>query len=180
MNYSAKNSISLNSGLVQIIFGVGLLFLCSEHSIPLKPVPITLQTVGVMIIALCYNKTNAMKTIIAYVSLGALGVPVFVAYRSGLSVLFGANGGYYFGFILCVYVIAILREKFGEKSWYHLVAYSLLGTCSVFLIGLPWLGYFIGPQKAIEFGLLPFIIPGCLKAFVTVAAVRAFKTKLSN
>ena len=151
-----------------IFYGVVLLFLCSQLSIPIGPVPITLQTVGVMVLSLSYDRYNAIVSYLFYLFLGSIGLPMFASYACGIAVLFGSTGGYLLGMLFCTVVVSYAKDYFGMRSVWSLICYPLIGMTCVFSIGVPWLSCFIGLKSGILYGLIPFIVPGILKSlFVT-------------
>ncbi|MDC0864656.1 biotin transporter BioY [Rickettsiaceae bacterium] len=170
-----KKDFTINNRLFKVILGVSLIFFSAQAKIPLEPVPITMHPMGVLILALCYERKVARQSMLSYVVLGAIGLPIFTGFTSGVSVLFGTSGGYLFGMILSVYVITALREKFGDDSLLKLAIYSIIGSACVYTVGILQLSLFVGFVKSIEFGLYPFILPGVVKAMLTASSVKLLK-----
>ena len=138
----AKSFPLLINEVMQILIGVGLLACCSQVSIPLQPVPITLQTVAVMLIGLFYSRTAALKTLGSYLTLGACGVPVFANFMGGINVLFGPTGGYLWGFLLAVLVMTTAREHIRKETYLTMICNGLVGNFVVYLLGVTWLALF--------------------------------------
>ncbi len=157
-----------------IFLGIVLLGICSQLIIPIKPVPITMQTAGLLIIGLLFPKKEAIAAVVGYTVLGSLGVPLFVKFGSGLSYLTGISGGYYFGFILSVYLMTTLRQKITNQNLKSQIFIALIGTAAVFVVAIPWLALMIGFSKSIQVGLLPFILPGILKASFVAGVVALY------
>ena len=123
-----------------------------------------------MLIGLTYGKNEGLAAMIAYVLAGAIGLPVFANFGSGLS---GPASGYLFGFIAAVYGINIFKEKFGLRSFLSIMSSCILSNIILFTVGIAWLSAFIGLSSAITHGLLPFIIPGLVKVFILSGALKA-------
>lgn len=152
--------------LATYMLGVFLLFACSQISIPIQPVPITLQTVGITAIALLYNYKDAVITYISYITIGSLGAPVFSNYNSGLKTLLGPCLGYFIGFLAAIYIINKIKTKIGMDSFLKIVISCISGTAVIFICGIAWLSTSLGIEAAITVGLLPFIIPGIIKSII--------------
>lgn len=157
--------------IFKIALGVLVLFACSQISIPTVPVPITMQTVGVMLIGLLYTRRSALISVISYTAFGAIGLPVFQGFAGGIAHLYGPTAGYLVGFTASVYVMTIFREKFGLESFWGILLNCLIGTLIVFAFGVSWLAFNIGLKDALTFGVLPFIIPGAIKASLLSGAL---------
>ena len=175
---NSTNSITSNVFLREILYtlwGVFLLFLTSQITIPLEPVPITLQTYGVMLVALTFPRATAINSHIVYLVVGGMGVPVFAGFTGGLQKLVGPSGGYLFGFLAAVAVMGIIREHLKRENFLHIALNCFIGTLIIFAFGIGWLATTMGIQKAIQFGFIPFIIPGIIKIALLAVTLRYLK-----
>ncbi len=168
----AQSLVTVKTESMKIALGVLVLFAASQIAIPLEPVPITMQTVGVMLIGLLYARRSAVLTVLIYTALGAVGLPMFRGFAGGFQHLSGTTAGYIVGFAVSVYVMAILRERFGMQSFWGILLNCTVGTMIVFACGVTWLASLIGIDNAITFGIIPFIVPGAAKAILLSGAVR--------
>ncbi len=168
---------SSRSTLAEILSCVLLLFLMAQISIPLQPVPITLQTLGVMLIGLKFNRRTAFYSVLTYLSLGAAGLPVLANFSGGYHALLGPTGGYLIGFLAAVMVMSKVNELLNSKykSFVCNSLSCLAGTVVIFICGVSWLAVYLGLEQAIMVGVLPFILPGLIKIFLLVAALQYLK-----
>lgn len=170
--FVSSKIISIIESYNNIFYGVLLLFACSQLCIPLDPIPVTLQTVGVMIVGLLFARRDATLTILVYLCLGAVGIPVFAKFNSGLQCLFGHGGGYLWGFLIAVIVMSSVKKNIAKLHTRHLFLNCFLGTIIILLCGVFWLACHIGLGAAIKSGLYPFIIPGIIKILLATVVVR--------
>jgi biotin transport system substrate-specific component len=163
--------------LLPVAFGCALLALFSKISIPLTPVPVSLQTVAVMLIGLLYTRANAIQSVATYLALGALGLPVFASANLGLPAFIGPTGGYLLGFIIAVALMTFLRDKWFNKSTLsHHVLLCTIGTAVVFTLGVSWLACLIGLEKAITVGVVPFLFPAVVKIAILTSLIKLYRT----
>ena len=172
----AQNVAILKNEVVQIMIGVGLLACSAQIAIPLQPVPITMQTVALFLIGLFYSPMKAVKTVLSYLALGAMGAPVFANFGGGFIKFLLPSGGFLLGFIACVAVMAYYREKVAKESFVHHLIACTLGSVALYACGISWLSLFVGPSQAFWLGFVPFIVPGIIKGFITAYAVKHIKS----
>ncbi len=133
--------------------------------LPFTPVPITGQTLAVLLVGAALGSRRGALSMAAYVLEGALGLPVFAGGTAGLRRLTGPTGGYLIGFIAAAFVTGWLAERGWDRRPLWTALAMLIGNAVIYLFGLPWLamflGGFAGPKGALALGLLPFI-PGDL------------------
>ena len=127
--------------------------------LPFTPVPITGQTLGVLLTGAALGSRRGAATMALYLILGGVGAPVFAGWGSGL-VWTLASGGYIIGFIPAAFIVGWLAERgWDRRPW--VLAAMLLGNAAIYVPGLLQLTYFVPEGKVLEFGLWPFI-PGDL------------------
>ena len=142
---------------------IGLLSLGAWVSIPFFPVPITLQTLFVLL-AGAVMKRYAVIPVSLYVLLGALGLPVFHTGVAGIGILLGPTGGYLIGFIFAAFVVGFAYE---HESVTIRITGLLAGTGIIYAGGVAWLMYSLaaGFVPAVISGVLPFIPGDVIKIY---------------
>lgn len=151
--------------ITKILLGILLMYACSKISIPLKPVPITLQTVAALLIGMTYTVKSAFFATFGYVLLRIVGITD--PHLAGIDYFLGATCGYMIGFILSATIMAKLRTiQYNKNSLLHTLSILFIGQLSIFICGITWLTHLMGFKQAINVGLLPFIWSGICKIFI--------------
>ena len=149
--------------------GSALITLCTQISLPLFPVPMTLQTFAVFLIGLTYGWRLGGITVALYLLEGALGLPVFSGGKGGMIVFMGPTAGYLVGFLLAATACGWFAERGFDRSYFKLLVALLVGNVLLYAPGLLWLGTRIGWDKPVlEYGLYPFIGGDLLKIAMAV------------
>jgi biotin transport system substrate-specific component len=162
--------------LILIILGTLLVAGLAQVKIPLPftPVPLTGQTFAVLLIGAALGSKRALGSMVLYLALGALGLPVFAGGASGVAYLSGATLGYLVGFVIAAYVIGLLAERGLERSVRTSLIPFLVGTMIIYFFGVAWLSFMLGSlSKAVAAGLLPFLIGDAIKLIAAALALPA-------
>jgi len=149
-----------------VLGGTVLLWLSSKIQIPLYPVPVTMQTLVVLVLGIAYGWRLGVATMALYLVEGAIGLPVFAGGWSeggGYHLLFGPTGGYLFGFVVAAGVCGRLAERGWDRSLWTAGAAMVIGNLIIYAMGLAWLAVQIGAADAVKYGLLPFLLGDALK-----------------
>ena len=149
-----------------VVFGTLLLAISAQFKIPLYPVPITGQTLVVLLIGMTFGARLGGITMAAYLFEGALGLPVFAGGASGIATLMGPTGGYLFGFLLASVAMGYLAERGMGRTAVSTVVAMIIGNCVIYVCGALWLANFIGFGQAIAAGVLPFLYGDTLKLII--------------
>lgn len=147
-------------------------------TVPIGPVPFTLQMFAITFAILVLTPGQAMCAIAGYLALGAIGVPVFSGMRGGIGVLMGPTGGFLWGYLigvaLAVAVLALFRRR-GIDNFAVGVACGLIFTAVAYACG--WFQYMfvagVGPLQSLMVTVAPFIVVDIVKIVAATAVARA-------
>lgn len=168
------------SDIALVIAGTALVAVLAQVAIPLWPVPVTGQTLAVLLVGAGLGAGRGAASLSLYAVLGAIGLPIYSDASSGWSVLLGPTGGYIIGFIASAAIVGWAAERAWDRGWYKPIITFVGGSLVVFAFGLPWLAVSLGQlglpndlQSVLVAGFLPFIIGGLIKAATAAALLPA-------
>tara|TARA_B100000963_G_scaffold359960_1_gene388917 strand:- start:682 stop:1356 length:675 start_codon:yes stop_codon:yes gene_type:complete len=160
-----------------VIVGITLLTASAHIKIPFYPVPLTMQTLVVLGIGMIYGAGLGGATLLGYLVAGFIGLPVFAG-GAGMAYMMGPTGGYLAGFFAAAVVLGSLAERGWTRNWATAAAAMLVGNAIIYLLGVGWLTSIIGWDKAVQFGLLPFLFGDALKLIIAALGVPYLWSKL--
>ncbi len=150
-------------GLFAVIIAI-----CSWISIP-TVVPFTLQTFAVFLAVAVLGGKRGTLSVIVYVLLGAVGLPVFSGFKGGIGVLLNTTGGYIIGFIFSALLMWAFEKAFGRKAW-ALILSMILALALCYAFGTIWFMIIyannvgaVGLSAVLGWCVIPFIIPDLIK-----------------
>ncbi|MBO0714589.1 MAG: biotin transporter BioY [Acidimicrobiales bacterium] len=151
--------------LALVVGAAALVGLLAQVSIKLSftPVPITGQTLGVLLAGTALGWRRAAGALALYAGLGVAGLPWFAHHGSGWG---GASFGYIVGFVLAAGACGFLAERGGDRKVWRALPTMLVGEVLIYAVGLTWLSLSLhaGPAKTISLGLTPFLAGDAIKA----------------
>ena len=165
---------------IGIFLGSLLIAILAQISIhiPFSPVPITGQTIGVLLVGGILGSRKGLLSVAAYIGEGALGLPVFAEMSAGLPVLLGPTGGYIISFVPAVLFIGYLTERNFTKNIIPSFISCILATFLILILGTLSLSLFFGLKSSFIMGFYPFIFVGIMKSFISAIIITTYK-KLS-
>lgn len=158
--------------MFMILCSVAFMAVMANIRIPLWPVPITMQTFGVFLIAFFFGSRKGFLAILAYILAGLVGVGVFAGYKSGIAIFLGPTAGYIIGFLFMALVVGWLIEKGYGRNKGSVLFCMLVGEVILYVFGLTGLWLYLGNVsfiKVLMLGFVPFIVGDVLKILGAVA-----------
>jgi biotin transport system substrate-specific component len=178
--------------VVLVLAGTALIAIAAKIKVPFVPVPMTLQTLAILLIGATYGFRLGTLTVLAYLAEGLVGLPVFTNTPpavAGPLYFLGPTGGFLAGFVLLAMVVGAAADRGFDRSIPKLFAAMLAGEVVMMALGFAWLAWFaalssgavgLGVEKALAAGVTPFILGDLLKialAALLVPAAWSLRTK---
>ncbi|WP_035266368.1 biotin transporter BioY [Ahrensia sp. 13_GOM-1096m] len=164
---------SLAWQVTAVVLGTVFLAVSSYIEVPMVPVPITMQTFAVALVGALYGWRLGAITVTAWLVEGAMGFPVLAGGAGGLAHFAGPTAGYLFAFPIAAAAVGWLVEKGWNGNHLFLAFLAMLISNAICLVlGATWLSFMIGAEKAIAFGVTPFLLGAVLKSGLGAATLK--------
>ncbi|AJE47540.1 biotin transporter BioY [Celeribacter indicus] len=163
LTLSPTRSAALWRGLGLALCGAALITLGAKVQVPFWPVPMTLHTLAVFVLAATLGPRLGTAAVATYLAAGAVGLPVFSGTPErgiGLAYMVGPTGGYLLGYLLSAPVTGRLARG---RDWAGQALAMLAGLAVVYALGLLWLTRFVPPSGLIAAGFTPFLLGDLIK-----------------
>ena len=148
-----------------------LMAISANISIPLHPVPLSLQSLAVLLLGAFLGRKLAVLAILEYLLLGACGLPFFAGGHGGINVLVSASAGYLYGFIFSAYIAGWAAERGYDRHFFSGLCAFALAHQIIFVFGVFYLAFYLHTSiyHALQLGYLPFAGFDLLKFFIATA-----------
>jgi biotin transport system substrate-specific component len=164
---------TLATDIALVVGGAAVVGIAAQLAVPLWPVPITGQTLAVLLVGSALGAVRGAISMIAYAVMGIVGLPVFSDASAGLGVIAGPTGGYIIGFIFSAALVGWIAERAGDRKFLGATLAFSTGTVVTFAFGMIWLAAALdlNLQQTLQSGLYPFIVGGVVKSLLAAAAI---------
>lgn len=158
---------------VAALLGSLLLAASAKVQVAFWPVPMTMQSMVVMLLGMAYGCRLAMATVALYLLAAGIGLPVLAGGSAGLAALTGPTAGFLAGFVLSAGLAGWLAERGWDRSMPAALAALGIGHAVLFVPGVAWLSLLFGLEKALAVGFYPFLAAALLKTALGAVLLRA-------
>lgn len=167
--------------LVECAMCTAIMSIVAPWCIMIGPIPITLGLFIVLLISSIFSWKKVWVSLLVYVIMGLIGVPVFSGFSSGIYAIAGLTGGYLLGYFPCSFIVSFFCAKYKHKRWLYIV-FMTLGTLSCYIIGMLWFSFVTksGLMSAFLAGVFPFIVIDFAKIFTAAYAGFYFRKHIKG
>jgi len=152
--------------IFMILVSVVFMGIMANIRVPLWPVPITMQTFGVFVLAFFFGSRKGLLSMLGYILAGIVGFGVFAGYKSGMAVMMGPTGGYLVGMLIAAFVVGLMIEKGYGRDKKSVLLCMLIGNLVIYAFGIIGLRLYFAEftfWKILTVGLFPFLIGDLVK-----------------
>lgn len=165
-----QRSLVLDAALI-VAFSA-FVALTAQVSLPLLPVPLTLQTLGVLFTGAVLGSRRGALAMLLYLAEGAVGLPVFAGGASGVAYMLGPTFGYLVGYVVAAGIVGLLAERGWDRRLVWAALAMVVGNLVIYALGVAWLTIILGDLgTALVQGMLIFIIGDLIKIVVAALAL---------
>jgi len=159
--------------VLMVLGGSALIALAAQVRVPMFPVPMTLQTLAVLMIGLSFGARMGAATLLAYLAEGAMGLPVFAGGGAGLAYMAGPTGGFLVGFVLTAWLAGLAVDRGLAKGFFGTALAALTAGVALYLPGLAWPAIALGKTvpELLSGWMLPFLAGDAVKAILAALIV---------
>ena len=178
---SQEHRLAWAKQLAIVVGASAVIAVCARLVLPLPftPVPLTLANFGVLLVGLSLGSRRGCAAATLYLAWGAMGLPVFSPSGvGGLAQLFGPTGGYLLAYPVVAFIAGWIAER-GAASFARNLTAGFVAELVLFASGIAWLQVVTGSwQRAVAFGLAPFLFAEIMKIMLAAAAARRLQRTL--
>jgi biotin transport system substrate-specific component len=164
-------------GIAALLLAAMACAVSSWVTIPLDPVPITVQTLAVTLTGALLGPWRGAAAVLIWLAAGGLGAPVLAGGTGGIDRFTGPGAGYLFAFPVAAWLVGVLADRGWMCRPPTAFAAMIAGNAICLAIGAAWLAMSIGPNAALMKGVVPFLIGALIKSLVGTAVVAAFRPR---
>lgn len=152
------------SDLIKVALGAAIMCVLAPVSFPVGAVPVSLATLGVYLVAAVLGKFKASVSVLVYVGLGMLGLPVFSGFTGGIARILWSGGGFIIGYVPCAFITGLIIDLMEEKRLAYPLG-MLAGTVLCYACGVLWYMFLMNATftSALTVCVVPFLIFDTLK-----------------
>ena len=165
------------------LVGTVLLTISAKLQVPFYPVPMTLQTLAILLIRTIWGMRLGILTVVLYLVEGALGLPVFAGTPQqgiGIAYMIGPTGGYLVGFLAAAILLGYGARLGWDKRLLPCFVLMCASILVIYLFGYLWLGSLIGYDRAFWAGIAPFVLGDLVKVLLAVVSLRLLHQYLES
>ena len=160
------------SGALLVALGSLAIAVLAQVSIPIGPVPVTGQTLGVLAVGAALGSRRGPLSVLLYLAYGAAGLPVFAGGTGGPAVFFGPTAGYLVGFVAAAWLVGRCLERTETRNPIPAALVLSAATAVLYAFGIAWLSRFVGWDRVLVTGVYPFLFGDVLKIAIVALGAR--------